>query len=115
VETSCYTSETVADNLGCDAAKWGGGVAAVLTALVAAVRSFLKARNTNSHDRIRTLERQMREMKDTIEDLPASVESIQTRMRSQEVSLTDFRREVRDSLVELHDTVERTLKRLERD
>ena len=105
----------MADNIGCDAAKWGGGLAAALTALVAAVRSFLKARNTNSHDRIRTLERQMREMKDVLEELPANVDSIMTRMRTHEVSLTDLRREMRDSLVEIQDTLQRALKRLEQD
>ena len=96
-------------NGGWDAAKIGAGVAA----LAGAIRYFFKARTTNAHDRIKHLERQVLQLREDLSDIPTLVESINSRMRHQEVSLNDLKREVRDSLNEIEDTVRRGLRRFD--
>lgn len=94
---------------GWDATKIG----AALAALFGAVRYLFRARSANAQDRIRKMERQMEDFKRLIDDLPADIDSISQRMRHQEVGLSDLRREMRDSLSEIEQTVKRTMRKLE--
>lgn len=90
-------------------------VGAAIAALLGAVKFFFRARNTNTHDRIRKLERQMEDFKRAIEDIPAALESIGGRVRHQEVGLIDLRREMRDSLSEIEEIAQRVRRKLEAD
>lgn len=103
------------------AAKVGAGLAALLGAF----KYLFRARATNANDRIRQLESQLRHLegqtaRDTqlrhdFGELSTMLESISARMRHNEVSMNDMKREMRDSIAELEDMVKRALRKFDSD
>ena len=99
-----------------EAAKWLAGI----TAGIGGIRAYFKARNTNHADRIARLERQAREdertmatVKSEIEDLEARMDialgSTHRRVLAVETNLRDTEREIRDSLQNIVETLNRRL------
>lgn len=108
-------SEPVSEQAnGWDAAKIGAGIAALLGAF----RYFFRGRSTNAHDRIHALEHQLSQLREELADIPMMAEvvkSINARMNRNEVGLGDLKREVRDGLTEIQETVRRALRKLDEE
>jgi len=95
-----------------EAAKWLGG----LGAAAAAVRSYFRARNVNHSDRIVRLERQNMEMRrvmnNAVEELQGLASTVDIdrgdnhrRFQRVEGDLRTLKRETRDKLLEIADTL----------
>ncbi len=99
-----------------EAVKWLAGLAAGL----GGIRAYFKARNTNHADRIARLERQRREDERTMEAVKSEIEELKDRMdialastnrrmTVMETNSRDTEREIRDSLQQIVETLNRRL------